>query len=446
MRRINVISFWWVAVSASTLLSSGVMAQESAGEAAPAEAAPAEAAPEEAAAEPATPPDDDKAAEPAAAEAPAEEAPDAPAEEAAAPAAEEAPAKEAPADAGATKEEPAKEEPAKEEPKKEEPAKEEPKKDDGPPQGFQWNLKVGVNASFLHSHQMVGQEDGFTVALGGLVDAGFLYLRGDHRWETKFNLQHTQSLTPAMNVFVKSQDVIDTSTEYRWALPFAKWVGPYARAQAVTAALPGQLVRPENTTVRRHFTDGTFRDESLSGTKNTPAVVALTSFLEPLVITENAGLNVLPLEKKWLTVKTRVGAGGQHILVRDGFVVADDAATAQIDLKQLAMSNSAGFNVDFEASGLVWDDSIGYGLVARFYYPVITVEPTDLDAVERLNADINGTLSFKVNDLMSINYVLTVKRVPAVLNDWQVQNSLLFSMGFTPDSLAKTAKTFGLMN
>ncbi|MCP4500072.1 MAG: hypothetical protein GY822_08940 [Deltaproteobacteria bacterium] len=138
-----------------------------------------------------------------------------------------------------------------------------------------------------------------------------------------------QTVTPLLPVPVKAVDLVDMSTEYRWALPFAKWVGPYARAQAVTAALPGQLVRNKETQVRRELGDGTTEDETIGLDANGVSVVPLTSFFEPLVINENAGVNVIALEEKWLTLKTRIGAGGQHIIVQNGFVLAssDDTTT-----------------------------------------------------------------------------------------------------------------------
>ncbi len=138
--------------------------------------------------------------------------------------------------------------------KKEEPAP------SGPKQGFNYTLSLGVTGSLLHSLSVVGQPDGLTLQLGGVLNGGVLYLRKNHSWETKLNIQNAWTLTPALpNTPIKSADRVDLSTQYTYTIPVEglTWLGPYARGQLVSSALPGQLVSAEPTTVQKTLNDGT---------------------------------------------------------------------------------------------------------------------------------------------------------------------------------------------
>src|SRR5690606_22110465 len=91
--------------------------------------------------------------------------------------------------------------------------------------------------------------------------------------------------------------------------------------------------------------------------------------------------------------------------------------------------HSAGFELEVEAKGSALE-GISYGIVGALYYPLVISDDTDLDAVERLHLDVAGNVSYKLTEWLSADYVLRVRRAPFVLNDFQVQNSLLLTLGF----------------
>ena len=234
---------------------------------------------------------------------------------------------------------------------------------------------MGVTGSLLHSLAVVGQPDGLTMQLGGVLNGGVLYLRNTHTWETKLNIQNAWTLTPALpQTPIKSADRIDLSTQYSYGIPldFLAWLAPYARAQAVSSVLPGQLVSGNPTTVQKTLRDGSVVVEEQLGTPGKPASFQLSSFFEPLVINENVGVtaNSPFADFTYFVPKARLGVGGQHVIVRDGFAIADDACTEGIiELQQMAIENSLGVNADIEVGGKLLNN-VSYGVIARFYYPL----------------------------------------------------------------------------
>ena len=55
---------------------------------------------------------------------------------------------------------------------------------------------------------------------------------------------------------------------------------------------------------------------------------------------------------------------------------------------------------------------------------------SDLDGIDLLNTELTAKISVKLAKWLSLDYVLSAKRVPLNLDDWQVQNSVLATAGF----------------
>lgn len=295
------------------------------------------------------------------------------------------------------------------------------------------DLVLGVNGSLLHADKVVGQPDGLTAQAGVVVGGKADLKTGAHRWNNAFKVAESLTQTPVLpDVWVKSADQLDLSTEYIYVIEAFQWFGPYARASAQAAIFPGDTYRTAPTTVERTDRLG---DVTTSNPVSPGKAIALTDWFEPLVLNENAGIAAFPFESKAFTLKSRLGFGGQHIIVRDGYTLASEENNI-VKLKQLENTNTAGVNFDVDASGVL-TEGIGWNLSSKLYYPLVG----QLDGItnaagdaatgaDLINADIAGKIAFKVIQGVSLDYVLTLKRVPAVQADWQVQNALLLSASY----------------
>ena len=77
------------------------------------------------------------------------------------------------------------------------------------PDGWQLKLGVGATGSLNHSSKVVGQADGSTVQLGGILNGGATLIGGPHEWENTLAYKFTQTRTPQLDEFLKSADDLD---------------------------------------------------------------------------------------------------------------------------------------------------------------------------------------------------------------------------------------------
>lgn len=293
-------------------------------------------------------------------------------------------------------------------------------------QGFSATARVGASGLLLHNHKVVGQLDGFTLQSGLALGGGVGLLAGQHEWQNNASYDLSFSKTPAVEPFLKSADNLEARSLYLYRIPGVEWLGPFTRVRGYTQVFPGYAVPAEGIFVRRSDVDG--RESIFFAPGQKP--IDLTTWFEPIVFAESVGGFVRPLRETWLSLDAKGGLGAQHVLaLGDGYVVVEDAATPELDIKQLQNVHSIGLEVELEAKGAVLEN-ISYGLLATVYYPLfISIEP-ELDLVERTHVDVGANLSYKLTDWLSADYVLRLRRAPFVLNDWQLQNSLLLTLGF----------------
>lgn len=293
-------------------------------------------------------------------------------------------------------------------------------------QGFSASARVGASGLVLHNHKVVGQLDGFTLQSGLVLGGTLNLLAGQHEWQNSASYDLSFLKTPSVEPFLKSADNLEARSLYLYRIPGVEWLGPFARVRGYTQVFPGYAVPVADTFVRRIDTDGSENVFLAPGQEALP----LTTWLEPIVLAESLGGFVRPLQETWLSLDGKAGLGAQHVLIfGNGYVVADDVATPELDIRQLQTVHSLGLEVELEAKGALLQN-ISYGLLATVYYPIFISVETDLELVERIHVDVAGNISYKLTEWLSADYVVRLRRAPFVLNDWQLQNSLLLTLGF----------------
>ena len=292
--------------------------------------------------------------------------------------------------------------------------------------GHKGKLTVGATGSANSSSNVVGAADGTSVQIGILVQGSSKLTSGQHTIETEGRLQHAQTRTPVLPVFVKSTDVLEGQSTWMYSLASIPWIGPFARLKLSTQAFSSEDVRPGDVTVEREAVDGTKTTEQVTAETPTPT----TSFFEPLILNQTAGMFANPISRKKLTLKAKLGAGAQQIIARDGYAVASfDDKTKTVKLRQLETSLQAGGEFELQAEGAI-SDNTSWTAKANFFQPLYSNATRKLSGLDALQTDVSAALSVKLSSWAKLDYVLNVRRIPLVLEEWQVQHGLMLTTGF----------------
>jgi hypothetical protein len=290
--------------------------------------------------------------------------------------------------------------------------------------GWGVKLKVGATGAYNHSKSVVGAIDGSTVQLGLLVDFTADLVAGQHTWENAISLKENQSRTPQIDSFVKSADELALKTTYIYNLAALKWLGFFGRGALNTQLLHGYDIRAEPVTIIRNLRDGTQTTKSVAAQKR----FALTQPFEPLMLKESAGLVAKPVANDTITFKAKIGAGLQHVFVGDGFTLTEDRG-AEIEFTQLDSSTQAGGLIDLDANGKI-ADNITWGANASYFYPFAGDEIEGIDGLEASSVELGAKLSVKLADWASLDYVLSAKYLPQIVDEWQIANGVTVTIGY----------------
>jgi hypothetical protein len=295
-------------------------------------------------------------------------------------------------------------------------------------EGWSARAKVGLTGSVSSNRMFVGAEDGTTVQIGTVLSVGADLTSGQHRWENGLDLQLGGSKTPQITRFVKSSDVLDLISTYFYTLESVPWFGAFGRLKLASQILPTKVVRAQPYTV-------VFQDElggELSREMFDAQVgIGTTGAFEPFVLRETVGVFVNPFETDAFTFKLKLGAAAQEIIAREGFVIAaDDVPTTTLTLKRLQSTVEFGAELGMATSGVLYPEVLSWKLNVDLFQPFVTTAETELSTIGQLNAEVVLGVSLHLLKWLSLEYLLTAKRIPLILDAWQVQNLLVLSAGF----------------
>jgi len=299
-----------------------------------------------------------------------------------------------------------------------------------------WNGKLTFNGSsnFASNDKVVGQTDGLSMLLGTGLDAKLQYDSFPHRWVTELSIAEMWARTPVVEEFVKSSDAVALESMYNYFI--WEWGGVFARVAAETALFEGEHV---TATDRFYVLDG--GDPTMGGI--TADHFALSDPFQPLTLQESTGLFAEPVAGPALTLSTRLGFGGRHTFAEGARVIADDSGSFDDDgdmatdelpfttYKELLDVHQAGLEIFAGIEGKIVDGRINYGLGASALIPFINNDDTDRDAMELTRIAVEGNLDTKLLDWLTIGYQLKVVSDPQLVDEVQVQHSVLLTAAVT---------------
>jgi hypothetical protein len=290
--------------------------------------------------------------------------------------------------------------------------------------GWSPGLALGVTFNLVDSRSVVGQQEGTTFILGAAIDASLDFNQDIHEWRNSLKASAGTTRTPTIDEFLKSDDGLAFETIY--LLHLLEEFGPFARFALDTQMFPGMDVRAASVDYAVANLDGT--TTALRGRR-----LELTDPFAPLNLRESLGVFYQPFREEQINLEARAGLGALETIAAGNLAVDDDAETAAVEVKELDDS----FMVGGEAVVNVWgffDETkyVSYTAGLGVLIPFVTSElppGDDRSLIELTNVEGNAGLNVKLFDWASLGYRLVVSRQPLLVDQWQVQNNLLLTIG-----------------
>lgn len=284
------------------------------------------------------------------------------------------------------------------------------------PDGWAHTLSLGAAIQVAGSNQVPGQPDGatFTLSLHANYD-GELW-RGNHELRLNGSVDEAVARTPLIEDFVKASDQVQFRAIYYFHLPSAPWFGPFARASARTSLFQGFDVQPDEVTYLR---DG----EPIVSDR-----LQLTDSLAPTYLKQSLGVFARPVEEEAIALDIRLGVGTRETFADGSYVIDDDPDTDEIEVSALQTFVQAGGEAAVELYGASGDMTYGahYEMLIPFYDSIAD----DLEPIQATNYDIGAHFGARLSEWASVQYELGLLRIPQVIEEWQVTNSLLLSFNY----------------
>jgi len=287
--------------------------------------------------------------------------------------------------------------------------------------GWHHNLTLGATLAMGQSLNVPGIDDGISLTLGAVVIGSVLYKYKQHRWTSSLSLVHAWAKTPSVKPMVKSADELNIKTGYQYVFKKMESVSFVAGLQLVTSIAPGDLVLAADTGLLLNQVDGTqLSDTALRGQR-----YRLTDAFEPLIFKQLAGFNVRPYETLLATLDVRLSLAGWEVWA-SGYAVNNDAGTDELDLKELQSFQQVGIQLEAIIAGNL-SKRLSYAFALELMFPMYTSVETGLSGFDLLNTDLSFQVGLKMSKWASLSYVFSAKRIPVLVDQWQIVNNLVLS-------------------
>ncbi|WP_437924234.1 hypothetical protein WMF37_35125 [Sorangium sp. So ce291] len=303
-----------------------------------------------------------------------------------------------------------------------------PATDPGRVEGWSPGLLLGGTFNLANNRSVVGQADGTGVSAGFILEGSLDFNKAAHELRMTLGAGAGVTRTPALEAWVKTRDALAFEAIYLYHV--VPWFGPFGRFALDTQMFPGSDPRSAPTTYAITRADGT--TEAITGTR-----LHLSDPFQPVTLKQSLGVFVQPVNRESVLVEARAGAGAQEVIASDVLALGDDDGTPEVEVSELSSYSQLGAEAVIEASGALREKQITYRAGMAVLLPIVY---SDLDAgdergaLDLMNVDIVGGLSFKLVEWASLDYQLHVVRQPQLIDAWQVQNNILLTLSYAVGS------------
>ncbi|MGM0557944.1 MAG: hypothetical protein ACQEVA_16280, partial [Myxococcota bacterium] len=288
--------------------------------------------------------------------------------------------------------------------------------------GFDGRLSTSATFNLVSNSNVVGQNDGNSVMLGGNILGGLDFTEGKHKVSNTLTYNTSWARTPVIAEFVKNNDEIQLENIYNYFL--TDWIGPYARLSFETSLFPTERVTGDQKNYEITRLDGGVDTEVTNRLR-------LADPVNPFELFQSAGIFLEPVRRQAIQAMLRVGFGARETLANGVLIVQDDPNSANIQVQELDDVIQAGAEAFLGAQGKFPEQRIDYRLGATAMIPFINNSDTDASAVDLTRLGFNGALTFNALDWLGLSYDVNVLSDPQMLDKVQVQNSVLLTFNYT---------------
>lgn len=298
------------------------------------------------------------------------------------------------------------------------------KKGDKKTDGWDTTLSIGATINMVDNRSVVGQNEGSTWTLGGTLKGDTKYKKGKFEFRSALSINENFTRSPIIPEFLNTADsaVIDGNVYYS----FLSWMGLFARVEMGTNLFNNYFATVDDTVFSIKRSDQTEVTEARDRLR-------LKDPLGLIILKESAGVFARPYSKKHLDLEVRLGAGAREIFATKQIVIKDDKATADIiEAEELVNFTQVGAEIALAAKGSIVKNRVAYKSSVEALFPFYnSIDTGDKNILDLTNVDWTTQISFKLVEWASLDYQLKMVRQPLILEDWQVQNSLLLTFGYT---------------
>jgi hypothetical protein len=297
-----------------------------------------------------------------------------------------------------------------------------PIKDLKKPEGLGYGITLAANLNVASNRSVVGQIEGNTVLFGASALGNVSYLRGPHEWLNTAGLAETWSRTPAIDTFIKSNDVLSVESLYNYFL--REWTGPFLRAAIQSSILRTQRITTTPTTYVNNET----------GAVSTASRFRLSDSFQPFTLNESVGWFFQPIRSDVLNAYGRVGLGGRHTWADGARAITDEDGTGGVAFTVLQDVHQAGAELFAGIDGKAVEGRLLYNLGLSALFPLLNNDDRDRSIAELTKVSLQAAAGMKVTSWLAVNYQLKVVRDVQLVDAVQVQNALLLSLQYTKSS------------
>lgn len=277
-----------------------------------------------------------------------------------------------------------------------------------PTDGAAAALVLGGDLSMNSRRNVLGAPDGESYALHAFLDSRLGLQLFDNPLVLRLQLEEGQAKSPGVP-WQKTRDRADLDALYVYS--WQPWIGPYVRFGAETNLFAGFRYFGSPRDVRVVDTEGNLVSERPAREQ-----IRLSPPIGLITLKEGAGVNLRLLKTLIAEGTIRVGLGARHIIANDLLEEADSTATPEIDYRLVSSSNQFGVEGTLLA-------------VARLTRWIIAnVELDSLVPFETDSAvviDANATLTLKLTEFASLNYVFRFLRDRSVSLTDEIEHDVL---------------------
>ncbi|WP_437304335.1 hypothetical protein [Sorangium sp. So ce388] len=295
-------------------------------------------------------------------------------------------------------------------------------------EGWSPGLLLGGTFNLANNRSVVGQADGTGISAGFVLEGSLDFNKAAHELRTTLGAGAGVTRTPALDAWVKTRDALAFEAIYLYHV--VPWFGPFGRFALDTQMFAGSDPRSAPTTYAITRADGT--TEAITGTR-----LHLSDPFQPATLKQSLGVFVQPVNRESVLVEARAGAGAQEVIASGALALGDDDGTPEVEVSELSSYNQLGAEAVIEASGALREKQIAYKAGIAALLPIVYSDLDEGDergALDLMNVDIVGGLSFKLVEWASLDYQLHVVRQPQLIDAWQVQNNILLTLSYAVGS------------